>query len=83
MTTVKIKVTAEKLVGDANLDGRVSISDSVRILQYLANKSKYSLSDEALTNADAYNGNDGVTGKDAYAIQMYDAGAVTQLPMIE
>ena len=83
VTTVKIKVTAEKLVGDANLDGRVSISDSVRILQYIANKSKYSLSDEALTNADAYNGNDGVTGKDAYAIQMYDAGAVTQLPMIE
>ena len=83
VTTIRITVTAEKLVGDANLDGKVSISDSVRILQYLANNTKYSLSDAAMANADAYNGNDGVTGKDAYAIQMYDAGAVTSLPMTE
>ena len=83
VTTVKIKVTAEKLTGDTNLDGNISISDSVRILQYLANPKKYALDGLALENADAYGENDGVTGKDAYAIQMYDAGAVDKLPLIE
>lgn len=83
VTTVKIKVTVEKLAGDANLDGNVTVSDSVRILQYLANSAKYPLEGIALENADAYGGNDGITGKDAAAIQLYDAGAIDKLPLIE
>ena len=72
--------TSDRLWGDANLDGKVSISDSVRILQYIANRSKYNLEGEALLNADVYNNGDGVTGNDAAAIQRYDAGITKSLP---
>ena len=70
------------LWGDANVDQKVSISDAVAILQFLGNKDKYSLSAEAMANADVYNPGDGVTGKDALAIQMYDAKKYDKLPVI-
>jgi len=66
------------LRGDANLDGKVSISDAVRILQYLANSSKFALSDEAKANGDV-DGVPGITGSDAARIQLYDAGVITEL----
>jgi hypothetical protein len=66
--------------GDVNLDGGVSVADAVAILQYLGNKDKYSLSDEAKTNADVYNTGDGITPNDALTIQKYDAGIVKSLP---
>ena len=68
----------EILRGDANLDGKVSISDSVAILQYIANSSKYSLNAQAMANADV-DGEAGVTGKDAAKIQALDAGIITEL----
>ena len=68
----------EVLKGDANLDGKVSISDSVAILQYIANSSKYSLNAQAMENADV-DGEAGVTGKDAAMIQYLDAGIITEL----
>ncbi|MBR6386131.1 MAG: endo-1,4-beta-xylanase [Ruminococcus sp.] len=72
---------AEKtLYGDANLDGNVSVSDAVAILQYLANSEKYPLDEQARKNADV-DGQAGVTGKDAAVIQLYDAGSVTTLPV--
>ena len=61
------------LLGDANDDKNVSISDSVRILQYLANSQKYALSAQGEFNADIYNTGDGVTGYDAAEIQRLDA----------
>ena len=66
--------------GDVNLDGDVSIADAVAILQYLGNKDKYALSDEAKANADVYNTGDGITANDALTIQKYDAKIVTKLP---
>ena len=66
--------------GDANLDGKVSISDAVRILQYLANGETYDLSDEAKNNADVNERGNGVTAKDAAAIQKFDAGIIDNLP---
>ena len=68
------------LLGDANLDGKVSIADATAILQSLGNKDKYALNEEAARNADCYNVGDGVTGKDALAIQKLDAGLITALP---
>ena len=68
------------VIGDVNLDGRISISDSVRILQYVANNKKYPLDSIAMQNADVYNRGDGVTGMDAVSIQKYDAGVLTELP---
>lgn len=61
--------------GDANGDKRVSISDSVRILQYIANAEKYPLSPTLLVNADIAD-NDGVTAYDARYIQKIDAGLI-------
>ena len=78
--TVTSANTAEITYGDANSDGKVSISDAVSILQYLANASKYPLDGQAKENADC-DGQAGVTGKDAAAIQLYDAGVIDTLPV--
>ncbi len=66
------------ICGDVNLDGRVGIADAVAILQYLGNKDKYSLSEEAKENADVYNKGDGITGNDAVTIQYVDAGIIKE-----
>ncbi len=64
--------------GDANLDERVSVADSVAILQYLGNKDKYQLSSDAKLNADCYNTGDGITGSDALTIQKIDAKMIEE-----
>ncbi|HRU96996.1 MAG TPA: cellulase family glycosylhydrolase [Ruminococcus sp.] len=69
--------------GDATLDGDVTLSDALAILQYVANSNRYPLTDEAMANADCYNTGDGITGKDALAIQMLDAKKITSLPYTE
>ena len=61
--------------GDANGDKRVSISDSVCILQYIANAEKYPISPTLLVNSDIAD-NDGVSAYDASYIQKIDAGLV-------
>ena len=70
----------EIIYGDANDDKKISISDAVAILQNLANAEKYPLSEQGKINADV-DGEAGITGKDAAAIQMYDAGVLTELPV--
>lgn len=69
---------SDRLAGDANEDGKVSISDAVRILQYVANANKFALSEKAKANADV-DGIEGVTGKDAAVIQLYDAKVIDKL----
>ena len=59
--------------GDANGDGKVSMSDAVAILQYIANKDKYPLSAQLRLNADCVDHGDGITGMDAMAIKLIDA----------
>ena len=59
--------------GDANCDDKVTVADAVAVLQYIANKEKYPLSEQAQFNADI-DGEDGITGGDAMAIQKIDAG---------
>ena len=83
--TIQTETTTETpsenpLYGDANCDKRVSISDAVAILQYVANSSKFPLSEQGMDNADVYKRGDGVSGQDASAIQKYDAGTLTSLP---
>ena len=83
--TFKALETGSKIVyGDANLDGNVSVADAVAIMQFLGNKDKYALTDEAKANADCYNTGDGITGNDALTIQKIDSGLikVTDLPVI-
>ncbi|MCR4795992.1 MULTISPECIES: hypothetical protein [Ruminococcus] len=58
------------LKGDANIDGGKDLSDTVIIMQSLANPNKYQLSEQGQINADVYGDNDGVTMNDALAIQI-------------
>lgn len=62
-----------KRVGDANNDGRVNVADSVAVLQYIADHSRYMLTDLQKANADC-DGVPGLTGGDAMYIQKLDAG---------
>ncbi|MBQ8121805.1 MAG: hypothetical protein IJ170_00610 [Ruminococcus sp.] len=59
--------------GDANCDGKTDLSDAVAVLQYIALPTKYPLTAEGLLNADVYGTGDGVDGKDALLLQMWDA----------
>jgi len=81
-TTTTTTTTAEQstLIGDANVDGKVSVADAVAILQAVANKDKYSLKPQGAINADCYDPGDGVTANDALAIQKLDAGSIDKLP---
>ena len=73
----------EVICGDANLDGKVDISDAVLIMQSFSNPSKYKLSDEARTAADVTGNSDGVTNADALAIQKYLLKIISTLPDTE
>ena len=72
-TTTKSKV----LYGDANCDGRVDISDTVLVKQYLAAPKKYPISAQGLDNADVNNRGNGLTDLDALEIQKYAAGIIS------
>lgn len=65
--------TASSLSGDANEDGKITVSDAVAVLQYIANAEKYALSEQGKKNADC-DGEKGITGSDAIMIQKMDAG---------
>lgn len=69
------------LLGDANLDGNIAISDAVLVMQSLANADEFTLSADSQNAADICNRGDGVTNKDALAIQMYMADLVTEFPI--
>ena len=66
--------------GDSNCDEVVNLADAVLIMQYKANPSKYTITDQGAVNADVSGDGDGVTNKDALAIQMYLLGLITVLP---
>ena len=72
--------TFPKSIGDVNGDIKVTASDAVAILQYVANSDKYPLDGEAQNRADVFNRGDGVTARDALSIMKYDAGLLTSLP---
>ena len=69
----------EIVYGDANCDGKVTLADCVAILQSIANKEKYPLTEQGALNADV-DGSEGISGKDALAVQMYDSRKINELP---
>ena len=79
-TSATGSTVAVTLLGDANLDKKVTVADAVAILQAIANKDKFALSAQGVANADCYNTGDGVTANDALAIQKLDAKAIDKLP---
>jgi len=70
------------VVGDANYDGGVDLSDCVMIMQALANPNKYGIggsdehciTEQGWKNADCNGKNDGVSTEDALAVQMFLLG---------
>ena len=68
------------LYGDANCDGKADLSDAVLIMQSLSNPEKYMLTPQERANADCCNIGDGVTNKDALAIQKYLLKLIPSLP---
>ena len=70
---IEIDFLADGIEGDANLDNKATIADSVAILQHIANRDKYGLKAQGLVNADV-DGIEGVTANDALVLQQWDAG---------
>ncbi|MCQ2491188.1 MAG: dockerin type I repeat-containing protein [Ruminococcus sp.] len=72
----------EICVGDANCDGKMTIADATAILQHIANRDKFGLSQQGLLNGDI-DGTAGITANDALVIQKVDAGLykATDLPL--
>ena len=77
-TTTTETPSGDTLWGDANVDKKVTIADATAILQSIALRDKYALKPQGKINADVVDNGDGVTGADALAIQMMDAGLVKQ-----
>ena len=73
-------VSKVTLLGDANCDNKVTVADAVAILQSIANKDRYALTEQGNANADCYDPGSGVTAKDAYTIQKLDAKVISSLP---
>ena len=80
-TTTTESVT-KVLVGDANVDGKVNMSDATAIIQHIGNRDRYGLSEQGIANADT-NDDGQVTGEDAVIIQRYIAGEFTSLPHLD
>ena len=69
------------LIGDANVDGKVTVADAVAILQDLGNPDMYQLKPQGRINADVDKKVVGVSPGDAYAIKQLDAGVINELPL--
>ena len=68
------------LWGDADVDGKVGISDVVKVMMYVANKDANPITAQGLLNADVYNNGDGVFIADALSIQKKVAQILDTLP---
>lgn len=87
-TTTTTSTESNYLAGDANVDGKVDISDAVMILQVIANSDKYGvngssdthITEQGVLNGDVYKKGSGLTTQDALSIQKYVAQLITALP---
>ena len=87
-TTTPTPSTSKVVYGDANCNGKVEISDAVLIMQALANPSKFGekgsdknhITAQGSANADCFNNGDGVSNKDALAIQRLMLKLIDKLP---
>ena len=73
-------IGGDLLYGDANCDNTVDIADATKILQYIGNGDKYTLSAEGELLADCYDPGSGITAMDALAVQKFDAKVIKDLP---
>ena len=88
-TTSSQQQPSVTLCGDANCDGIVNISDAVIIMQSLANPSKYGetgtdalrITAQGKINGDCESMGNGLTNKDALAIQQLMLDLISSLPV--
>ena len=64
----------EILMGDVDMNGVVNDDDATLIMQSIANPDKYHLNARQRIAGDVYESGSGLTGMDAYTIQMYVNG---------
>lgn len=82
VTTAVQDTTAEpSLLGDANLDEKITLGDALAILQFVANEDKYPLNAQAQSNADVCDRGKGITAQDAVAVMLYDTKSITKFPV--
>ncbi|MCC8135750.1 MAG: glycoside hydrolase family 9 protein [Ruminococcus sp.] len=79
-TTTSDSELSVSLWGDANVDGKIDISDAVAIMSYASNSEKYPISDQGLLNADVNENGNGISNMDALAIQKLLANSLSELP---
>ncbi len=72
--------SSDILWGDANCDGQVNMADAVLVMQSVSAPDKYRLTSEGEKNADV-DGTEGITNKDALAIQQYKLNIIPELPL--
>lgn len=77
-TTIVTTINSYTLYGDVNNDNKVTISDSILIMQSLINADEYKLSDAGKINGDVYNNGDGITNMDALIIQKVVANKISE-----
>ncbi len=83
--TTDISSVSNIVYGDANCDNGINMADSVLILQSISNSDKYGengtekdhITSQGMINADCSGSGDGVTAKDALAIQKYLLDLIT------
>jgi len=68
------------IYGDIDGSGKVEISDAAKIMSYVANTDKYSLSESQKNLADVYQRGDGISNMDALAVEKYIAQIINELP---
>ncbi len=81
-------LASSNILGDSNCDGEVTLADAVLIMQSLANPSKFGekgtdkghITVQGSKNADCSNVGDGVTNKDALAVQKFMLNLIKALP---
>ncbi|MDE6425724.1 MAG: dockerin type I repeat-containing protein [Ruminococcus sp.] len=66
---LKMILSEPTILGDANEDGKVTIADTVLIMQALSNPDDFKLTPQGMANADIVGDGDGVTVMDALRIQ--------------
>jgi len=74
--------------GDANVDGEITLSDAVLIMQSIGNPDAYGIdgsesthiTEAGMKNSDVTGGGDGVTNSDALAVQKYLLKLIEKLP---
>jgi len=79
------------VAGDANCDGTVSLGDAILILQVIANADKFdvggtdanAITEQGKKNADCSSKGNGISPKDALAIQKYLIKAISSLPDVD